>query len=229
MSFSLLTNQGMPPRSIGVSNQSTPASSQAKTLPYLARLAGSSSDTLDLTNQQAQGVIDQIQSVYVDNSGNGAALSITSTTGQVIICPAESQGWFPVLSSNPPVFQFASGGGTDVPLFFTNVPMPVGTWSATASRVSQALPIVSFSVFSANPSASTELMPFDPDRGYLVIKAPEADDLWINPNGGVAAVDAIDCFKIAAGGVYESLTEAWPGPITYYCATTGAVITAFSG
>lgn len=229
MSFSLLVNQGRTQNSRPISNQTSPFANQAKTLPFLVPLASAATAELDLTNPQTQGVIDQIQSVYIDNSDNTSEFSITTNNGQNVTCPASTQGWFPLLSANPPVFQFASLGAVDVPIFFCNVPMPLGTWLTDRSRVSQALPLTSFSVVSDAVAGSYQLMPADAFRGYVVIKAPETEDLWINPVGGTASVGGLDCFKIAMGGTYESLTEAWPGQINYRSNGTAVNITAFSG
>lgn len=228
MSFSLGVNQGQPARAFGVSNQAQPAANIGKTLPYTAKLASATTDQLDLTNAQALGTIDQIQTVYIDNSGNASPISLTLNSGQTITCPANSQGYFPLFSVNPPVIDFASNGGVNVTVFFGNMPMPVGNWSAI-SQVSSPVTLTDRSTTSPNPAASTTLMVANANRSYLLIKAPETADLWVNPFGGTASVGGSGCFKILQGGAYESPTRAWNGQINYFTTATGAVISAAEG
>ena len=213
-----------------VSNQSMPKLGWAKTLPYTARLATLLTDSLDLTNAVSQGIIDQIQSVWIDNS-NGALpfVLLVDGVGQATICPAYSQGWFPILTTYPQQFTF-SGSGADVKLFFNNVPMPVGTWYAgpkAANNSPMGLPLTDLSAVSV--AASTVLIPANVNRQYLFIKAPELDDLWISLNGSVAGIDALGSFKLPKSFVYESAERLSNMAITVFCATAALNITAFEG
>src|SRR5215471_13121965 len=132
-SASLFVNQGFVPNTRGISNQSQPAGNVAKTLPFTATLSSATPITLDLQNSQFRGIIDQVQSVFVDNADNPSSLSITTTTGQRVVCPPNSQAWLPLLSSNPPLFVFASSGGVDVTVFLCNIPMPVDVWATAGA------------------------------------------------------------------------------------------------
>jgi hypothetical protein len=93
------------------------------------------------TALESHGIVTSIQSVYIDNSQNLNSVSITvQTTGQVIICPPQSQGIFPLLFSGAAGFTIqsslggVSAGGTPnqvTRLYLFNVPAnSSGVWSA---------------------------------------------------------------------------------------------------
>jgi hypothetical protein len=93
------------------------------------------------TALESHGIVTSIQSVYIDNSQNLQSVVITvQTTGQVIICPAQSQGIFPLLFSGAAGFTIQSSvaGEGPVPpptsvtrLYLFNVPAnSSGVWSA---------------------------------------------------------------------------------------------------
>ena len=93
---------GTIPNTIRVSNQAMPANNQVKALPYKAQLVSTTVDTLDLNIAQTTGSIDQVQAIFVDNSANLSLVSVSfSYTNMKVVIPPESQGWVPVLSSNP--------------------------------------------------------------------------------------------------------------------------------
>lgn len=79
-------------------------------------------------------------------------------------------------------------------------------------------------------AASTPLMIANAARKYILIKAPETADIWINPIGGAAAVSGADCFKIPAGATYESdANYVWTGAINYFCASAALQLNALEG
>lgn len=210
------------------SNQMMPAANAIKVLPYRARLdLGPSTVELDLTNAQTSGVIDQIQSIYIDNSGNLQPVTVgCSLTNQTVTCPPQSQGFFPLLIAMPPKITFTSTGAVIVPVWLINVPMPVGAWSAVSMGGNPTVTLTSRSTVSPNPASSQQLMAANRLRRYVIIKAPETADLWINPFGGVAGVGLADCFKIIMGGQYETNSLAWSAQINYFTTATGAVVSA---
>lgn len=116
-----------------VSNQQMPPGCEAKCISYVAQLASAGSDSLNLSQQIVQGLIDQIQSVFIDNSGNAQAIALNMQgTNQTVTIPGHSQGWVPILVvREAAVFTFTSSGAVNVPFFFVNVPMPAATpkWS----------------------------------------------------------------------------------------------------
>ena len=114
-----------------VSNQQMPPGCQGRTITYVSQLSGTQTDTLDLTQAVLQKTIDQIQSVFVDNSLNGSSVSIQCrASNHKVVIPKNSQAWMPILVvQGSEFFDIASSGGVVVPLFFCNVPMPAAVWA----------------------------------------------------------------------------------------------------
>lgn len=88
---------------------------------------------VDLTQNYMGGQISYVQGVFVDNSASLIALIlIVNGTNQRVVIPAQSQGYFPLLSQNPPIFSFFGANnaspGALVPVLFYNVPLPAGVW-----------------------------------------------------------------------------------------------------
>lgn len=81
--------------------------------------------TLDYSNMQNLSYLDMVQTLWVDNYGNGSILTITvNASQQVLQIPAGAQGYFPVLCPNPIKLQFDSAGGTVQQVTLINCPIP---------------------------------------------------------------------------------------------------------
>lgn len=104
-----------------------------KALPLLLDFSGTVTEyDLDLTNQQQQGYITMIQTIYIDLSRSGAAdLTITiNGSQQVIKAKAGTQGYYSVLVPNPPKLTFASSASSAVvPVYLINVPVAGVVWT----------------------------------------------------------------------------------------------------
>lgn len=100
--------------------------------------------TLDFTNTArividgeqvvSTGKIEFLQGVYIDNADNVDALTFTiQTTGQRLICPPRSQGYFAILTTNPPkiVAETPQGGTKIISVDFYNVPIQSMVWRVT--------------------------------------------------------------------------------------------------
>lgn len=104
-----------------------------KCVPVTVDFTLQASWTIDLSIAQDQGRLAFVQSVFVDNSGNSAILSLTcSITGQTIQVPANAQGYFPLLATD--AWQFtvslpATNSNPNTKIFFLNVPVPACVWT----------------------------------------------------------------------------------------------------
>lgn len=88
----------------------------------------------DFGQEMASGVIDYVQSVYIDNSGNTKALSITfGGTLQNITVKPNTQGYYPVVPANGTFSWVAvsTGANVKVPVIFMNVKIPTASQWAT--------------------------------------------------------------------------------------------------
>lgn len=90
--------------------------------------------SLDITSDQQRGFLSMVQTLFIDNvlSPVPTAVNINSS-GQIIVAPAGSQGYYNVLCPNPTRLQFSSTGGVLVPLFLINVPIAPTTWFPNAT------------------------------------------------------------------------------------------------
>ena len=90
--------------------------------------------SLDLQAWQAQGgSLSMIQSVYVDNSGNDAVMSILfQGSNQVITVKGRTQGYYAALCPNAPKMLFTCNGGTGpCVVYLLNFPTGAGQQWAT--------------------------------------------------------------------------------------------------
>lgn len=85
---------------------------------------------LDYSNMQGRDKFSILQTVFIDNADMGQALTITMNgTGQRIICPANSQGYFPVLSQNPVKLAFTTAVlGVAAKVYLCNFPVAPCVW-----------------------------------------------------------------------------------------------------
>lgn len=89
---------------------------------------------IDLTPQQQGGQFSFVQTVYIDNSDNAAALQlIASATGQRIVVPPNGMCYMPFLQPNPPQMQAITtpAGGLIVGIMFLNFYVPPIVWKKT--------------------------------------------------------------------------------------------------
>jgi hypothetical protein len=204
------------------SNQQMPLGNQVRGLTFAVDLPTLGSPyTLDLTAQIQTGQIDQIQSLYLDNSAGTISCTVDNmVSGQNITIGPGQQAWLPLAAGYAPQ-RFAIFGNALVTLIFLNVPMPIAIWDS-------GLPNgwISYSVTTVNPAASTQLLPIDMARRHVLISAV-GGDVWLNFLGGTAAANGADCFKLSSGSTYENFPgePVWQA-ITYYSASTGVTLTA---
>lgn len=100
-----------------------------KTVPILFDFTAQSAYAVDLQNQQSRSFITIVQSVYVRNPGTVAVTILFDVAGQQVDFPPQSEGYLPVLVSNPPRFTATSvGGASNVQVMLLNVPMPAHIW-----------------------------------------------------------------------------------------------------
>lgn len=124
LSIQLPTNQQLPdegPKAIPVRLDFTPSS--PATLTYV----------LDLELIWSQAKISMIQTIFIDNSQNSNALSVTvNGTGQIIVAAANTQGYYAVLCPNPPKLSFSSASSSvALVVFLINIPISGVVWSVS--------------------------------------------------------------------------------------------------
>ncbi len=84
---------------------------------------------VDFRDLVESGKITVVQTVFIDNSAGGSEVIVTvQGSNQQIKCPANSQGYFPVLSAKIARFAVTTAGSANVPAQFINVPLPTAVW-----------------------------------------------------------------------------------------------------
>ena len=114
----------------GIANVVVPAGGP-KCVPTNVDFSNAAQVVLDGQQIVQNGRIEYLQGVFVDNSANVNNLSLTmSTTGQVIIVPKQSQGYFSIMVPDPPQIVAATvQANIVIPMFFYNVPIQPAVWS----------------------------------------------------------------------------------------------------
>lgn len=117
----------------GVNNVIIPKGGPA-TIPCELNFTNTARIVIDGEQVVANGRIEFLQGVYIDNADNLDALTLTvQTTGQRLICPPRSQGYFSILAPNPPriVAETPQGGTKIIDVWFYNVPIQAQVWRVT--------------------------------------------------------------------------------------------------
>jgi hypothetical protein len=85
------------------------------------------------------GTMSYIQGVYIDNADNANAVELLcAVTNQRVTCPAQSQGYFPLIITNPPRLTASTPhiANLRVKMFFYNIPIQPSIWGPDGTVVS---------------------------------------------------------------------------------------------
>jgi len=116
-------------QTFGIANMVVPAGGP-KCVPINVDFTAVAQVLIDGQQIVTQGKIEYLQGVFIDNSANLNNVSLTmSTTGQVIICPKKSQGYFSIMVPDPPQIIGNTTLGIIIPMFFYNIPIQPAVWS----------------------------------------------------------------------------------------------------
>lgn len=88
--------------------------------------------TDDLTQEEALQHLDMVQSVYIDNSANAAAFTLSLFQAQYgITVKAHTQGWYPFIADTPTKYSASTtpAAGLIVGLNFSNVAIEPCNWT----------------------------------------------------------------------------------------------------
>lgn len=100
-------------------------------IPVLLALAAVAQVSGDFVLEQTAGAIGFVQSVYIDNSGNADALTLTFPgTGQNITVKGHTQGYYPIIPCTGSFSWVAqSAGAVNVPVIFMNEKFEAAQWA----------------------------------------------------------------------------------------------------
>lgn len=95
-----------------------------KALPVTLDFTATQIITFDLLLEETQGVIQYVQSIWVDNADNASPLTLTfAQTNQRIVVPANAQGAWPVIAPDQTQVKAQSVGGVICSVILLNVPL----------------------------------------------------------------------------------------------------------
>lgn len=181
----------------------------------------------DFLLEETQGIIQGIQSVFVDNSQNASAVTITfGVTQQRLVIPANSQLTAPVFAVDQLSFTATSVGAVIVPVTFLNVPMPFASWGSVTVN-STLVPTTGVytdrSGSIAVGNTSQQAMAANGARKRLIIQNPatETEVLYVNFTAAANSATKIS-LELVPGGSYDSAF----GPVTTEAVNVVAVTAA---
>jgi hypothetical protein len=97
------TTQAIPASALPVYSifHEPPCSGPRALLVAMSFTGGVGSYSLDYSNQQRTGKLENVQCVYIDASQTDVPVSVTFGTGQTITAKGRTQGYYPCLSADP--------------------------------------------------------------------------------------------------------------------------------
>lgn len=102
-------------------------------IPYTLNFGSIGTISIDLTEELMNDAIDQIQSIYVDNSNNNNPMTMKFSGTQLVIqVAANRQGVYPSFAARGRfsiTFVTTVAGGLLVPVGFLNQTLPYAVWS----------------------------------------------------------------------------------------------------
>lgn len=198
-------------------------------------LQNNTTSIVDFTVSEFASVIEFIQSLYIDNSLNGAPLSVQNdVTNQIITVPANSQAYKSVLVSERAKFTFTSTGGAMVPIQFLNFPVAGETWdTGVGTSADISVNVVGNNATDGSGTITTGATAQNlfagtaPANGFAVYNPDPTNDLWVS-DSTTAAANAVGSIRCAAnGGGYETPPNSKPlGVVSIFGGVTGQKFTA---
>lgn len=159
--------------------------------------------SVDLFTETADGIINAVQSMFVDNASNNNALTITLLdTLQRIVIPARSQAVVPFFGSKVPTFTIATtqvDGMAAIPIYLINMPLPFLVWDADPSGAARINRVSLTDYSGAATGASVVVIAANANRKYLHVANQSGNSNSIYVNFGAAAVST-NSMEILPGG-----------------------------
>lgn len=159
---------------------------------------GVTSQSFDLVLDEMLKIMEFVQGVFIDNSESEQPLYFTvSNSQQVIKLQPGWQGYFPLLSPNPPRITIQSAGGVVIPIILYNMPLPACAWPSGVSA-------------SFNFNSNGQLIVSDPNLDALINDFGQGDALNVNALTGLMSVPSDTFANPAVNIAFEAvLSEQW--------------------
>lgn len=185
---------------------------------------------VDLSAIQQTGKFSAAQTLFFDNSTNGAVVKIKcGVSNQTFQVPIGGFIYMPLLQPNPPKITFSCTAAVPLTAFFTNFFLPPVVWGPTlggaaAGIVAPATPNDNSGTIVAGGTPQVQIAA-NANRIGILISNPdtETETLYIQFGAGNGPI------PLLPGMTYESGIVDWLGDILVNAATTGHAVTAYEG
>jgi hypothetical protein len=182
-----------------VFNMTLPAEGPVS-VPLNYDFAASQEYNVDLTELVNNGVISFVSGAWIDNQDNAEAVTLVcNATGMRVVIPANSQAWYSLLATNPPLFTLTTdAAGGDMRILFVNFPVwnsagvATGGGGGGGGGTSPTGPTFT-GLYGATDGTSAEVVAAGDASRYLLIQAADYNtgDLSVNLAGGDASSEYI--------------------------------------
>jgi hypothetical protein len=215
-----------------------------KVIPYPLVFLSNSSQEIDLTNYHQLGKFSGIQTVFIDNSANAVPFQLVMyATNEKIICPANSQGYFPILLTSTLRLTASMTVAGNINLFILNFAIAAAVWSSvgipatppflfdsngdlkTTTNGNPTIATDHSGTIAAGGTAQTALASNATRTQYRLMNIdPTAETLWYRDDGNPAVIGGVGSWPLAGGGAsglggFASGKSG--GAISVIAATTG--------
>jgi hypothetical protein len=197
-----------------------------KAVSLVLDFGAATSYLLDFTQAYEQTVMTVVQTLWVDNSNNSDEVKFSvAGSNQCIICPAYSQGSFPVISAIRAKITAVTSTTALVKIVALNVPLPSATWAVDGDVIPTAAD--AFEVVTGGTSVIAFAAGSVPNGAIIS-----------NPNAATIYVDIVNAAQDAAPGSNGTTTALTTGmsfkippgcrtAVTVNCASSATSFTAY--
>lgn len=173
-----------------------------------------------------QEALSNIQTIKIDNSAGANPVTVRAgKTGDTVICPAYSQGYYPFLFGDDSNIEISRADAGQITLWLINMPMPTAQWSVVASGgtvVIDAATIAALIVALeqsatatktnvAMTGASVALFAANASRKAATIWNDGAAIMYVNFGAAASATACV--VAIPAGSYYEFPRPVYTGAV----------------
>jgi hypothetical protein len=178
-----------------------------KGMPWVYDFSSVGDQSFDLQLENTGGIIQMVQSIFVDNSDNAAPVTIQFTiTNQRLVIPANAQGIWPVIAPLQTQIRAITtpSAALKVTIILLNVPMPYTQWGPSTTNIAPGSLNATAVASAAPPVYAAGAQPLSQDlSGNLRTTLTTALPAGGNTIGGVNVIAALPAGTNQIGTVIE--------------------------
>jgi hypothetical protein len=228
-----------------------------KSVPLTITFTGAQTILVDLQQQSQLARISGVQTVWIDNHANAFPITIASEgTQQVVECPPNAQGYFPILVTSNLKFDVTSGHAGTIEIQLINFAIAAAVWSVNAIAVpsypflfdangnlkvtnhnAEGVTVTNYSSTITAGGTAQFAIPANANRKQyrlmninLSTDPGASETIWYRDDGGVAVIGGAGSWPLvgASTGAGGFAQGQSTAAISVIAATTGHKFTAVS-